>query len=105
MRVSLHSSQEQMAQIALQNDRRTGQHTALRQLLPHLWPAGDWDLRARVVLALSCLVAAKVANVYVPIFFKGMVDSLSPKAQGAIAFPVAMLLSYGLARVMSQSFA
>src|SRR5215468_6397859 len=105
MRVSLHSSQEQMAQIALQNDRRTGQHTALRQLLPHLWPAGDWDLRTRVVLALSCLVAAKIANVYVPIFFKGMVDALSPKAAGAIAFPVAMLLAYGGARVLSQSFA
>src|SRR5215475_867701 len=105
MRVSLHSSQEQMAQIALQNDRSTGQHTALRQLLPHLWPAGDWDLRARVVLAIGCLVSAKVANVYVPIFFKGMVDALSPKAAGAIAFPVAMLLAYGGARVLSQTFA
>jgi ABC-type transport system involved in Fe-S cluster assembly fused permease/ATPase subunit len=82
-----------------------GQRTALRQLLPHLWPAGDWDLRVRVVLAVGCLIAAKVANVYVPIFFKGMVDALSPKAAGAIAFPIAMLLAYGGARVLSQSFA
>jgi ATP-binding cassette, subfamily B, heavy metal transporter len=82
-----------------------GQRTALRQLLPHLWPAGDWDLRVRVVLAISCLVAAKVANVYVPIFFKGMVDGLSIKAAGAIVFPIAMLLAYGGARVLSQSFA
>jgi ATP-binding cassette subfamily B protein len=73
--------------------------------MPHLWPAGDWDLRVRVVLAISCLVAAKVANVYVPIFFKGMVDGLSIKAAGAIVFPVAMLLAYGGARVLSQSFA
>src|SRR5215475_5471886 len=105
MRVSLHSSQEQMAQIALQNDRSTGQHTALRQLLPHLWPAGDWDLRARVVLAIGCLVSAKVANVYVPVFFNGMVDALSPKGGGMIVFPVAMLLAYGGARVLSQTFA
>ncbi|MGH8608318.1 MAG: ABCB family ABC transporter ATP-binding protein/permease [Gammaproteobacteria bacterium] len=84
---------------------RSGQRVALRQLLPHLWPGGDWDLRVRVVLAIGCLVMAKVANVYVPIFFKGMVDALSPKTPGAIAFPVAMLLAYGAARVMSQTFA
>jgi len=47
--------------------RRPGRQTALRQLLPHLWPAGDLDLRARVVLAIGFLVAAKVANVYLPI--------------------------------------
>ncbi|MGH8655561.1 MAG: ABCB family ABC transporter ATP-binding protein/permease [Gammaproteobacteria bacterium] len=84
---------------------RSGQRVALRQLLPHLWPDGDWDLRVRVVLAIGCLVIAKVANVYVPIFFKGMVDALSPTTPGAIAFPVAMLLAYGAARVMSQTFA
>jgi ATP-binding cassette subfamily B protein len=83
---------------------RVGQRTALRQLLPHLWPADDWDLRARVALAVVFLVAAKVANIYVPIFFKGMVDALSVKAE-AIAFPVAMLLAYGGARVLSQTFA
>ena len=82
-----------------------GQRLALRQLLPHLWPAGDWDLRARVVLAIVFLVSAKVANVYIPIFFKGMVDALSPKAAEAMAFPVAMLLAYGAARVLSQTFA
>jgi ATP-binding cassette subfamily B protein len=83
---------------------RTAQHTALRQLLPHLWPADDWDLRARVMLAVVFLVAAKVANIYVPIFFKGMVDALSVKAE-VIAFPVGMLLAYGGARVLSQTFA
>ena len=94
-----------MTAIAAGGAERQGQRTALRQLLPHLWPVGDWDLRVRVVLAVGCLVAAKVANVYVPIFFKGMVDALSPKVAGAIAFPVGMLLAYGGARVLSQSFA
>src|SRR5215470_13394978 len=94
-----------MTAVAAGEGERRRQRTALRQLLPHLWPAGDWDLRTRVVLAVGCLVAAKIANVYVPIFFKGMVDALSPKAPGAIAFPLAMLLAYGGARVLSQTFA
>jgi ATP-binding cassette subfamily B protein len=94
-----------MTAVADTSSVRRGRHTALRQLLPHLWPAGDWDLRVRVALAVAFLVAAKVANVYVPIFFKGMVDALSVKAAAAIAFPVAMLLAYGGARVLSQTFA
>ncbi|MBX6321117.1 MAG: ABC transporter ATP-binding protein/permease [Rhodospirillaceae bacterium] len=79
---------------------------ALRSLLPYLWPAGAWDLRARVLVAIAFLVGAKIANVYVPIFFKGMVDRLSPAtmAAGTLAVPVGLLVAYGLARVMSQSF-
>ena len=60
-----------MTSVAATGAEPQGQRTALRQLLPHLWPAGDWDLRVRVVLAIACLIAAKVANVYVPIFFNG----------------------------------
>jgi ATP-binding cassette subfamily B protein len=93
-----------MTAVAEIGQGRKGQRTALLQLLPHLWPIGDWDLRTRVVLAILCLVAAKVANVYVPIFFKGMVDALSVQAD-VIAFPMAMLLAYGGARVLSQTFA
>ena len=85
---------------------------ALRTLLPHLWPRGQWDLRGRVVLSVLCLIVAKVANVYVPILFKHMVDALGPKlgAAGATGATVAgvsigLLLAYGLARVISQAFA
>jgi len=94
-----------MTAVAEAEPAPAGQRTALRQLLPHLWPAGDWDLRARVLLAVVFLVAAKAANVYIPIFFKGMVDALSPRATGVMAFPVAMLLAYGGARILSQTFA
>ena len=85
--------------------RRPGRQTALRQLLPHLWPAGDLDLRARVVLAIGFLVAAKVANVYLPILFKHMVDALSPKGGPVLALPVGMLLAYGIARILAPAFA
>jgi ATP-binding cassette subfamily B protein len=79
---------------------------ALRTLLPHLWPANDWELRVRVLIALAFLVGAKIANVYVPILFRGMVNLLTPSVAvtAAVALPVGLLVAYGLARVMSQSF-
>jgi ATP-binding cassette, subfamily B, heavy metal transporter len=82
---------------------------ALRHLLPYLWPAGAWDLRVRVVLALVCLAVAKFANVIIPLIFKSMVDALTLKpgavAATALAVPVALLLAYGVARISTQAFA
>jgi ATP-binding cassette, subfamily B, heavy metal transporter len=82
---------------------------ALRHLLPYLWPAGAWDLRMRVVLALGCLAIAKFANVFVPLIFKRMVDALTAKpgaaAEVLLAVPLALLLAYGLARISTQAFA
>ncbi len=92
---------------------KVGQWQAFKALLPHLWPAGNWDLRGRVILALTFLVISKLANIYVPILFKHMVDELSGRpaagaavaTAGVIAMPVGLLLAYGLARVLSQAFA
>src|ERR1700741_4543918 len=84
--------------------RRPGQQTALRQLLPHLWPAGDLELRVRVLLAIGFLVAAKLANVYLPIMFKHMIDALTPKAGTVLVLPVGMLLAYGAARILAPAF-
>jgi ATP-binding cassette subfamily B protein len=78
---------------------------AVRRLLPYLWPAGAWDLRARVVLALLCLVVAKLAIVSVPIFYKGAVDALSVGTATALALPIGMVLAYGAARTLSLAFA
>jgi ATP-binding cassette, subfamily B, heavy metal transporter len=71
-------------------------------LFPYLWPAGEHRLRARVVAAVACLVAAKLVNVTVPFFFKAAIDGLSPGADLAIALPLAAILAYGLARVLAQ---
>jgi ABC-type transport system involved in Fe-S cluster assembly fused permease/ATPase subunit len=93
------------------NAPRHPQLQALRILLPYLWPKGQWDLRTRVILSVACLIIAKVANVYVPILFKHMVDDLGAMAgtAGAAAVSIAgislgLLIAYGLARVMSQAF-
>jgi ATP-binding cassette subfamily B protein len=83
---------------------------ALAVLLPNLWPrspAENWlELRFRVVVAMACLIAAKVTVVYVPVLFKEAVDALSLKGNEAVAaVPLGILLAYGAARIFGVVFA
>jgi ATP-binding cassette subfamily B protein len=72
----------------------------LRALFPYLW-----EFRGRVLLALICLVVAKVANVGVPVVLKEIVDSLDVDgSQLAVSMPVALLLAYGALRMASSLF-
>src|SRR6516165_9579617 len=76
---------------------------ALRWLAPYLWPRDSLELRARVVFAIVCLLAAKLLTIYVPILYKHAVDALSP-INVVVTVPVGLIVAYGLARVMSQGF-
>ncbi len=70
---------------------------AVRKLAPYLW-----QYRLRVVVALLMLVAAKVANVGVPLVLKDIVDALNLKPgdpRAVLAVPVALLLAYGALRL------
>lgn len=71
----------------------------LRSMLPFLL-----DFRGRVTLALTCLVAAKVANVGVPVILKAIVDGLENKPEQILVLPVALLLGYGALRLLSSLF-
>ena len=74
----------------------------LKRLLPYIW---QW--RWRVGLALSCLVAAKLANVGVPLVLKRLVDALALKPGdplAVLAVPVALLLAYGALRLSITAF-
>ena len=77
---------------------RGNEWRSVRVLLPYLW-----DFRWRVSLALTLLVAAKLANVSVPLVMKGIVDGLDPKFALA-AVPVALLAAYGLLRFSTTLF-
>jgi ATP-binding cassette subfamily B protein len=79
--------------------------SALSRIAPHLWPKGEPMLRLRVVAALLLLAAAKAANVLVPIAYARAVDALAPQsgAGAVIAVPVALLVGYGLLRVMASA--
>jgi ATP-binding cassette subfamily B protein len=74
----------------------------LGRLLPYVW---EW--RWRVAVALACLVAAKLANVGVPLVLKNLVDTLDLKPgdpRTALVVPVALLLAYGALRVSVTLF-
>jgi ATP-binding cassette subfamily B protein len=87
------------------SDRNSpGTAASLKSLLPYLWPVGEPELKARVVLASVALVIAKVANVYVPVIFKHLIDGLG-KPGAMAALPLGLLAAYGLARIASQAFA
>ena len=77
--------------------------STLQRLFPYLW-----QYKWRVIAALAFMVGAKVANVGVPVLLKNLVDSLTLKPGGASALlvvPVALLLAYGMLRLMTSLFA
>lgn len=87
-------------------------HT-IKTLLPFVWMKGRWDLRVRVILAMAFLVSAKLIGIYVPFLFKDAVDALTlgvnpnfkPDGETVVlVLPLAIILSYGLARVLNLFF-
>jgi len=67
-------------------------------LLPYLW-----EFKVRVMVALSLLVLAKLANVSVPLVLKEIVDVLDqPRAE--LVLPVFLLIGYGVLRLCSTLF-
>ncbi len=77
---------------------RRDEWRAALSLLPHLW-----EFRGRVLLALVLLVAAKLANVSVPLILKDVIDSLDT-ATAVLAVPLALLAAYGALRFSTTLF-
>ena len=76
-------------------------------LLPYLWPNKRNDLRARVSFAVVALVLAKIASVSTPLVLGGAVNSLTELSAGINLFmlvPVALIVGYGVARIISFTF-
>ncbi len=82
----------------------------IRSLFPYIWPTDSLETRLRVVAAMVLLIGAKVANVFIPIFYKHAIDALTPGAavggaNAVLTVPLGVILAYGLARVASLVFA
>ncbi len=74
----------------------------LKKLVPYIW---QW--RWRVLAALAFLVAAKLANIGVPLVLKQLVDALSLKPgdpSAVLVVPVATLVAYGALRLSITAF-
>ncbi|MBC8493794.1 MAG: ABC transporter ATP-binding protein/permease [Candidatus Thioglobus sp.] len=79
-------------------DFKTQDMKVLRKLLPYLSA-----MRARVILATLFLIAAKLANVAVPVVLKEIVDSLD-QTNALLILPLGALFAYGLLRLASSLF-
>jgi ABC-type transport system involved in Fe-S cluster assembly fused permease/ATPase subunit len=75
-----------------------GDWRVIGTLLPYVWA-----YRNRVVMALVALVAAKLANVGVPVLLKAIVDTLDART-AALSVPLALLAAYGLLRLSTTMF-
>ena len=74
----------------------------VKTLVPYLW-AYKW----RVLLALTFLVGAKLANVGVPLVLKTLIDKMTVTASNPLALmvlPVSVLVAYGVLRLSTTLF-
>jgi ATP-binding cassette subfamily B protein len=79
--------------------KRRNEWRTVAMVVPYLW-----EYRGRVLLALSFLVAAKIANVGVPLVMKEIVDSLDSR-QAVLLLPLVLLIAYGALRLSNTLFA
>ena len=77
---------------------------ALKSLVPYLWSRGGREAKFRVVAALVLLAASKVATVYIPVIYGQVVDILGAKENAVIVLPVALIVGFGVLRVLSIAF-
>jgi ATP-binding cassette subfamily B protein len=68
-------------------------------LLPYLFA-----YKGRVLLAVVCLIAAKLANVGVPLVLKEIVDRLTVTGPQVLVLPLALLVAYGAMRLATTAF-
>ena len=73
----------------------------VKLLLPYLF-----EFKARIFLALACLILTKVASVYLPFILKDIVDILDKQEENRIFLvPFALVGAYGLVRLTIVLFA
>lgn len=74
----------------------------IKDLLPYLL-----EHRIRVTLAIGCLIAAKFANLGVPIVLKDLIDAMNLKPgslQTYLIVPAGLILAYGALRLSASLF-
>jgi ABC-type transport system involved in Fe-S cluster assembly fused permease/ATPase subunit len=76
-----------------------GSWAVIKTLMPYLLA-----YRLRIAIALTALLAAKLANLGVPIILKDIVDHLTLSGAVALSAPIGLILGYGLMRLASTAF-
>ena len=72
---------------------------ALLRFLPYLWPKDEPKLRARVVVAVLLVLAAKAATLTMPFAYKAAIDRMSAGMErGRRPIAIALVIAYAGAR-------
>ncbi|GAA3551650.1 ABC transporter ATP-binding protein/permease [Zobellella aerophila] len=80
-------------------DETQFQLQTLGTLFPYLL-----EYRGRILLALGCMVAAKLASVGLPFILKYIVDAMDAGENRVLALPLGLLLAYGTVRFANVLF-
>ena len=62
------------------------------------------EFRGRAILAIACLVLAKMANVAVPVYLKKIVDVLENAPEQMLILPVSLIIAYGALKLSASLF-
>ncbi|ULU10562.1 hypothetical protein L3Y34_014680 [Caenorhabditis briggsae] len=105
------------SQVPLQASGQLTGYQLVQRLLKYVWPKDKPEIKRRVLVALSLLVAAKLANVSVPFLLRDVVNYYNGKApeflkltfagtasQTIFTAGIATCIAYGLARATSAAF-
>ena len=76
----------------------------LRELYHFTAPKGDNLVRNRLILALTCLVLARLCAACVPLIYGRAVDTVNLTAGFGMGLLMALLGGYALARLGQQTF-
>lgn len=76
----------------------------MRTILRYAAPKGDVKIRARITLAILCLVLAKTANLVTPLFYGQAVDLVNSEDGFTVMMLWYILGGYAIARLSQQIF-
>ena len=92
---------------AMVDGSRKGQGwRTIKRTAPYLWPKGQPEMKARVVIAMAFLLLTQLVSVINPMFYKAAVDALTDPATASPAWMLAtgaigLTVAYGVARFLS----
>ena len=98
------SDKKQSGNSTQKSEKQAAWNTTKR-VAPFVWPAGDFDLRARVVLAMLALVGSKFIAILAPILQAWAVDDLAEAGVSDFVLgAVGLTIAYGIARIATNGF-
>ena len=76
----------------------------LRRFLPYLWPKDNPGLRARIVVAMLFVLAAKGVTLALPLLYKRVVDTMALEGEPLLWIAVGFVLAYTAGRFAATMF-